>query len=98
MTQTYKHFIDGKWISSDSKETFPSRNPANKRQILGHFQQGTENDADKAVEAAKKAFETWSEVPAPKRGEMLFEVAKLLKQNKERLAKLVTTEMGKQIS
>src|SRR3989338_395987 len=96
MIQTFKHFINGEWVDSDSRKAFPSINPANKSEVLGNFQQGTEKDVEKAVEAAQKAFKSWSEMPAPKRGEILFEVSRLLKENKERLAKLVTLEMGKQ--
>jgi len=92
----YKLYIDGKWVSSQSKKTFLSLNPANEKPI-GKFQAGNSDDVEQAVEAAEKAFEQWSETPAPKRGEILFKVAALLRKNKERLARLMTMEMGKVI-
>lgn len=87
-------FINGKWVKSQSGETFPSVNPANE-QVVGFFQQGNEEDVRAAIDAAEHAYEKWSETPAPKRGEILLKVAQLLRQRKEDLAKLETTEMGK---
>ena len=90
----YKNYINGKWIESNSKKTFLSLDPSNEK-LLGKFQQSNEKDVDLAVESAKNAFKEWSETPAPKRGEILFEISRLLKKNKQRLGRLVTTEMGK---
>ncbi len=94
MVQVYSNYINGKWVPSSTKRTFPSLNPANKK-VLGKFQQSTKKDVEKAVQAAEAAYPSWSDLPAPHRAEILFEVVHLLKQNKERLARLVTTEMGK---
>ncbi len=93
---TYKLYIDGKWVSSESGKTFESLNPATERPIC-RFQAGNEDDINKAVEAAQKAYENWKEVPPPKRAQILYRAAELLRKNKESLAKLVTTEMGKVI-
>ncbi len=95
-SKIYKLFINGKWINSESGETFPSINPTNEK-VIGKFQKGNEEDVDKAVEAAEKAFKKWSEVPTPKRGLILLKIAQLLKQNKEKLARELTMEMGKVI-
>jgi len=65
---------------------------------LGKFQLGNREDARKAIDAAEDSFERWSSTPAPKRGQLLLKVANLLKKEKERLARLVTNEMGKVIS
>ncbi len=96
MPATYKLYIDGRWINSESRETFESLNPATEKPI-GRFQAGNENDIDKAVEAAKQAYEPWRDVPPPKRAQILYRTAELLRKNKEYLAKIVSTEMGKVI-
>ncbi len=88
------NLINGKWVKSSSGESFASRNPATEKAI-GTFQQGNEEDIDAAVEAAESAQEKWSSTPAPKRGAILLKAAQLLKQEKERLARLETMEMGK---
>ncbi len=92
--QTYRQFIGGKWITSSSRKTFISTDPANERP-LGRFQAGNEKDVNAAVAAASKSLQDWKNTPAPHRGELLFEIARLLKKNKTRLGRLVTTEMGK---
>ncbi|MAG78456.1 aldehyde dehydrogenase, partial [archaeon] len=78
----HKLYINGKWISSTSKKTFPSYNPATNK-IMGHFQAGNEKDVNKAVEAATKALPSWKATPAPKRAEYLFQIRDLLIKNKE---------------
>jgi len=91
---SYKILINGEWINSDSGETFKSINPATEEEI-GTFQKGNREDVKSAIDVAEDAFEKWSSLPAPKRGEILFKAYQLLKQNKQRLGELVTKEMGK---
>ena len=93
--RNFKLHIDGEWVKSSSGETFPSDNPAKPKQILGFFQKGNKEDISRAVNAAEKAFQEWSQTPAPKRGSILLRTAQLLRENKETLAREMTTEMGK---
>lgn len=92
-----KLYIGGRWLASSSGKTFKSSNPATS-EVIGTFQAGNGKDVDAAVAAARKAFAQWRLMPPPKRGEMLFTVASLLKRDKKRLGELVTKEMGKQLS
>jgi acyl-CoA reductase-like NAD-dependent aldehyde dehydrogenase len=92
-----KLYINGKWVDSVSGETFVSDNPARPKQILGTFQKGCGEDVDRAADAAERAFQKWSETPAPKRGSILLKAAQLLRESKEELAKEMTMEMGKVI-
>src|SRR5918911_5308713 len=72
MLQTqYQNYIEGKWQSAQSGQTFPNYNPAT-GELLGHFPLSGETEANAAVAAARTAFEQWRLVPAPKRGEILF--------------------------
>ncbi len=91
---TYLNFIDGKWVKSSSGKTFISYNPANENP-LGRFQSSSHNDVELAVHAAEKALPSWKDMPAPERAQILFAIRDLLKKNKQRLGKLVATEMGK---
>ena len=93
--KTYKNYIDGKWVVSSSGDTFDDINPANKKEIIGRFQKSNADDLNKAVKSAVKAQEGWRNLPAPKRGEILFRVGELLARHKESLAKDMTREMGK---
>lgn len=94
-TTTIKNFIDGKWVTSKSKKTFRRENPAFKKQIVGVAPLSNKKDVDMAVIAAKKAYPAWRDMPAPKRGEILFKAARLMEKNKQYLGDLVANEMGK---
>jgi aldehyde dehydrogenase (NAD+) len=74
--------------------TFESLVPAT-GETLGAFPRSDAGDVDRAVSAAKEAFEDWRLVPAPERGTILFRFAELLRAHKDELADLMTREMGK---
>jgi aldehyde dehydrogenase (NAD+) len=92
---TFGHFIAGEWTESTGGGTFESRNPADTRDVIGRFQQGTAADAAMAIKAAETAFPMWQRTPAPKRGEILYAFGQLMTEHKERLARAMTREMGK---
>jgi aldehyde dehydrogenase (NAD+) len=79
------------------KDKVISVNPANNA-VVGVFRNSTPKEIDEAIEAAKRAYPSWSAMTAPKRGEILFKVAEILEERKEVLGSLVTKEMGKVIS
>ncbi len=91
----FGHFIAGECVESVSGETFESRNPADTRDVVGRFQQGTAADVAMAVRAAELAAPRWRSTPAPKRGEILYRFGALMAEHKERLARAMTREMGK---
>jgi len=95
MTKTYLNFIGGKWQCSASGEVFENRNPANTRDLIGVFPESDRADVEKAVQAAKNAFDGWRLTPAPKRGEIIMKAGLILQQRKKELANLMTREMGK---
>src|SRR5258706_11974217 len=75
-------------------QTFESTSPAN-GETIGVFPMEGGDEVDRAVATAKEAFAEWRLVPAPKRGEILFRLARLLEQEKAPLTDLMTHEMGK---
>ena len=70
-TKSFQNYIGGEWADAASGETFESTSPAD-GETIGIFPRSGVEDVDRAVEAAKAAFEDWRLVPAPKRGEILF--------------------------
>jgi aldehyde dehydrogenase (NAD+) len=92
---TLANFVAGKWVPSASGATLENRNPANARDLVGLFPDSTATDAEAAIAAAKRAFESWRHVPAPKRAEILFKAAQLIIARKEEFARDMTREMGK---
>jgi acyl-CoA reductase-like NAD-dependent aldehyde dehydrogenase len=93
-TKTFKNFIGGEWVDAASGETFETTSPAT-GEVLGVFPKSSAEDVDRAVEAAKAAYEEWRLVPAPRRGEILFRFGSLLAEHKDDVAQLMAREMGK---
>jgi aldehyde dehydrogenase (NAD+) len=92
--KTFQNYIGGEWVDAASGETFESTSPANGDKI-GTFPRSSAEDVERAVAAAKAAYEEWRLVPAPRRGEILFQFAQLLTEQKEDLSQLMAREMGK---
>uniref|UniRef100_A0A8D0GG21 Aldehyde dehydrogenase domain-containing protein n=1 Tax=Sphenodon punctatus TaxID=8508 RepID=A0A8D0GG21_SPHPU len=74
--RTFGHFIDGKWLKPGGRESHASRNPAT-GEHLAATTQGTSEDLDAAVEAAAKAFESWSRLPGHVRARHLYNAEQL---------------------
>jgi acyl-CoA reductase-like NAD-dependent aldehyde dehydrogenase len=91
----YKLFINGIWEDSESGETYSRVNPADPDEVLGEFQRGNAEDANKAVDAAEDHFDEWAQTPAPERAQYILKAAELLLKCKEEFARMVTREMGK---
>ncbi|MCP1146677.1 NAD-dependent succinate-semialdehyde dehydrogenase [Lysinibacillus endophyticus] len=85
-------YIDGHWIQT--KEVITVVNPAT-QEVVEKVSKGSKEDAIKAVESAKKAFKTWSKTIGLERAQILEKIAHRLLEEKERLAHLITVEMGK---
>jgi aldehyde dehydrogenase (NAD+) len=90
----FQNLVGGDWVDAVAGETFESRSPAN-GEALGTFPRSQSDDVDRAVDAAKAAYEEWRLVPAPKRGEILFRFAELVRDAKDDLSQLIAREMGK---
>jgi len=95
MVSRYQLFINGEWVSSESGETFTRVNPADPDEVIGNFQKGNAIDTEKAIDSAERAFDSWSDTPAPKRAEYIFKASQLLSENKDELSQIMTREMGK---
>jgi alpha-ketoglutaric semialdehyde dehydrogenase len=93
-TKSFQNYIDGEWVDAVHGETFESVSPAT-GELIGVFPRSGAQDVDRAVAAAKAAYEKWRLVPAPRRGEILFRFGQLLIEQKDELALLMTREMGK---
>jgi aldehyde dehydrogenase (NAD+) len=97
-TEPETNFIAGRWVAAASGRTFENRNPADREDLVGAFPESGRADVDAAVEAAKRAFPGWRATPAPRRAEILYAAGEILKRDKEKLARLMTREMGKVVA
>jgi aldehyde dehydrogenase (NAD+) len=90
--------IDGARVRSLSGRTFKSLNPATE-QVIATVAEGNEADVDRAVDAARRAFEgPWRTMRAAERGHILLKWAELLKQHTDEIAALESLDAGKPIS
>lgn len=95
MALVVRNFIAGKWIDSLSGKRHDTTNPADVREVVASVPVSSREDVDLAVAAARKAYQGWKLMPAPKRGEILFRAGEILQRKKQELGPLVTREMGK---
>ena len=88
-----KLYIDGKWVDPAGNETIDVVN-ASTEEVMGRIPQGTPEDVDRAVAAARRAFEGWSQRPLAERAEMLRAVAAGLAARSEEIASTIAQELG----
>ena len=94
----YRMWIGGQWCESQSKECFSSINPAT-GEVNGMVPRGKAADVERAVAAARKAFDEgeWPRMSYQDRGEVLRQIAQLIREKARELARLETIDNGKPI-
>jgi aldehyde dehydrogenase (NAD+) len=90
-----RNYVSGEWTESETGETFEVVNPAEPNTVVNEYQRSSREDAAEAVEAAAATKDEWANTPAPQRGAILRETAKILEDRKEELTNLLTDEEGK---
>jgi acyl-CoA reductase-like NAD-dependent aldehyde dehydrogenase len=96
--QPIKMLIRGQWVEAASGKTFNTINPST-GEVLAKVAEGDSEDINRAVAAARKAFEggSWPKLTPSQRGRLLLKLADLIEQNAEELAQLETLDNGKPI-
>ena len=91
---TYRNFINGKWIESTSAKTVDNINPSNTADVIGSNRQATRDEARAAVEAAAEAFHSWRRTPAPARGKIVASLPGAPAAVELAMTKLLVPELG----
>jgi phenylacetaldehyde dehydrogenase len=88
--------IDGKWVASASGKTFPVYEPST-GDVVAQVAEGDKEDIERAVKAARKAFETgpWSQMTPSERGKLIWKIGDLIDANGDELAELESIDNGK---
>ena len=94
-----KLLIDGKRVEAASGETFEAIDPSNNK-VLCRVAKGGKEDIDRAVKAARKAFESgpWRKLTVSERGKMIWKLADLIEEHSEEFAQLETLDNGKPLA
>ncbi|MDQ0215883.1 acyl-CoA reductase-like NAD-dependent aldehyde dehydrogenase [Oikeobacillus pervagus] len=95
---TKKLFINGESVESLEQRTFTTVNPAT-GEVLAKVYESREGDIDRAVKAAREAFEhgSWSKMSAAERSRLIYLLADKMEEHKDELAQLDTLDSGKPI-
>lgn len=97
MNKTILHFIDGEFVPSENGRMFENVNPAT-GDVLCLVAEGGQFEIDRAVLAARQAFATWGRTTVEERAGVLHQIADLIDQNAEELARLESLDTGKPIT
>lgn len=93
MREKLNFYIDGKWVAPAKPRTHDVINPANEEPV-GRISLGSADDVNKAVAAAKKAFETWSVTTIDERKAVLDKVIAVYQRRLGEMAETISMEMG----
>ena len=93
MNRYLQHYIDGAWIDSDGGTVHQVIDPATEQPVT-EITLGTQADIDKAVAAARRAFETYSQTTVAERQALLAKIIEVYKTRIPDLAKAISQEMG----
>ncbi|CAM5441206.1 Aldehyde dehydrogenase 5 OS=Streptomyces glaucescens OX=1907 GN=SGLAU_21165 PE=4 SV=1 [Streptomyces glaucescens] len=93
---SYGLFIDGEFTEAADGKVFKTVSPSTE-EVLSEIAEAGEADVDRAVRAARKAFEKWSALPGAERAKYLFRIARIIQERSRELAVLETLDNGKPI-
>jgi aldehyde dehydrogenase (NAD+) len=95
--EKYHHFIDGAFSAPAKDRYLKSINPATE-EVLTEIAEGTSEDVNKAVIAARKAYEkVWSKLPGRERGKYIYRIARMIQERARELAIIESMDGGKPI-
>ncbi|MEU7040103.1 aldehyde dehydrogenase family protein [Streptomyces varsoviensis] len=96
LAPSYGLFIDGEFTEAAGAKVFKTVSPASE-EVLSEVAHAAAEDVDRAVRAARKAFEKWSALPGAERAKYLFRIARIIQERSRELAVLETLDNGKPI-
>lgn len=92
------NYIDGQWVQSRSGQSLERRNPADLQDVIGHAPLSSRDEVREAIAASDRARAMWRDTPAPARGKIVLRAARLLEDQKDEVASLLTREEGKTVA
>ncbi|MCF3941129.1 aldehyde dehydrogenase family protein [Gordonia tangerina] len=96
--RTHKdHYINGQWVPATGSSLLPVTNPATD-EIIAEVGAGSADDVDRAVAAARAAFDSWAATPMSERARYLGAIAQGLTERADELAEVISSEMGSPLS
>lgn len=91
-----KFFINGSWMDSTSDQIYEDVNPAT-GEVIAEFASATDNEIEKAVQAAQAALQKWREVPLRDKARYLFDLREKFEKHYDRLCRVLVQDHGRTI-
>ena len=92
-----RNYVNGQWIEPENRGFLDIENPST-GQTIGQTPLSTVAEVHRAIDAAAKAYEDWSQTPVARRVQYLYTLDALLRENEEDIARILVEEMGKSLS
>ena len=92
--KVYKNYVNGKWIEPENNGYVDIENPSTGK-VIAKVPLSKKSEADKAIDIAHEAYQSWSQMPGPRRAKPLFKLRDLLMENEEEISRILVEEMGK---
>ncbi|MBW2149932.1 MAG: CoA-acylating methylmalonate-semialdehyde dehydrogenase [Deltaproteobacteria bacterium] len=94
--KTVKNYVNGQWREAENTGYIDVENPST-GEILAKTPLSTTEEVNRAIEAAAAAFPAWSQTPVARRVQPLYTLAMLLRENEEKISRVLVAEMGKSL-
>ena len=91
-----KNYVDGEWVEAECGGLLDVENPS-RGETLTQVPLSTAGEVDRAVRAARAAFPEWGRTPVTQRAEFMYALMNLLRENEEKISRVLTCEMGKSL-
>lgn len=95
-TEVVKNYINGQWKEADYSALMDIENPST-GEVIGKVPLSTASEAQLAIAAAYGAFKSWKDMPVARRVAPLYELLRLLRENEEKISRILSEEMGKSL-
>ena len=94
--KTVKNYINGKWVEAENTGFVDIENPST-GEIIAQVPLSTPAEVNRGIDAAAEAYKTWGKTPVARRVAPLYKLADLLRQNEDKIARVLSEEMGKSV-
>lgn len=91
-----KNYIGGKWCDAHCDGTLDVENPST-GEIIGQVPLSTVEEVNRAIDSARAAFPEWSKTPVTRRTDYLYALLNLMREDEEKISRVLTEEMGKSL-
>src|ERR1700681_783268 len=96
-TTVLKNYIGGRWVEAEARGTVDVLNPST-GEVLAKVPLSTKAETDRAIASAAEAYKTWSTTPVARRVLPLFKLVQMLRDDEDKIARVLTAENGKSLT